>query len=144
MNIELTAQKENLTQLLNSCEKYLLDNGIKKESTVSVLVAVEEIFINIASYAYTQKTGNVFININLNNDGNMKTVRILFEDSGIPFNPLEFGDKFTVYDKLNKLIPGGMGIFLVKSTMENLNYEYKNGKNIFSFEKTFGVENNVD
>ena len=95
-------------------------------------LAVEEIFVNIAHYAYDQKGGEASVTCGV--EGNIITVS--FEDSGKPFNPLEKKDPDLTLSAEERSI-GGLGIFLTKKFMDKVDYKYENGKNRFSFSKKF-------
>ena len=62
------------------------------------------------------------------------TVIISFADQGMKFNPLERKDPDTTLSVEERQI-GGLGIFIVKKSMDSVNYEYKDGSNIFTIEK---------
>ncbi|MCL2035958.1 MAG: SpoIIE family protein phosphatase [Oscillospiraceae bacterium] len=106
-----------------------------EEDKFSIALAVEEIFVNIASYAYAKqeselnKVGDVTIRTRV--DGGFV---IEFEDSGIPYNPLEKSPP-DVNLPLEEREIGGLGLFLVRDMMNKTEYEYKNGKNIFTIMK---------
>ena len=95
-----------------------------------ILIAVEEIFVNIASYAYKpDEDGHV--NLSVTVDG--KAV-IRFEDSGLPFNPLEKSDPDLDVPLMDRKI-GGLGIHFVKKMMDEVEYVYADGKNILTISK---------
>ena len=129
MKIRLSAKNENLSKLLAACENYLFSEF--SAASHLLFMAIEEAFVNIASYAYENKNGYVDFEI-LRTDDNR--VRVTFTDSGVPFDPIHFNDDETAKKHIDNLIPGGLGIALIKHAMENLKYEYTNGNNVFSFE----------
>ena len=87
-------------------------------------IAVEEIFVNIASYAYEGKEGPSEIIFELND----KVAEITFIDSGIPYDPLAKEDPDITLSAEQRQI-GGLGIFMVKKSMDDMKYEYSDGKN---------------
>ncbi len=93
-------------------------------------LAVEEIFVNIAHYAYSGKGGEASVTCSIA-DG---TMTITFEDCGIPFNPLEKKDPDITLSAEERSI-GGLGIFLTKKFMDSVNYVYEDGKNKLTFSK---------
>lgn len=99
---------------------------------MQVELAVEEIFVNISSYAYHPQTGEAEVGVDIGTDP--LTVTIRFVDQGHPFNPLEKPDADTTR-KAEEREPGGLGILLVKRTMDQMDYTYKNGKNILTIKK---------
>lgn len=99
--------------------------GIPQPKIMKVLISAEEIFSNISRYAYDEP-GNADITIYVA-DG---MFNVLFEDTGIPYNPLEKGDPDITLSAEERQI-GGLGIFIVKKTMDKAEYERKDGKNTF-------------
>lgn len=104
-------------------EKY--DCPMKKTMTISV--AVEEIFVNVAHYAYrdSDKTGDVQVSVSKNDDD----IIIGFIDSGKPFNPLLREDPDVTLSAEDRKI-GGLGIYMVKQSMDDVTYEFRDGNNI--------------
>ena len=95
-------------------------------------VAVEEIFVNIASYAYGDETGKVVLKIKIDNDP--KKAVITFMDSGIPYDPLAKEDPDVTLSAEERQI-GGLGIFMTKQFMDELEYEYTDGQNVLTLKK---------
>lgn len=96
-------------------------------------LVVEELFINIASYAYKEnESGKCKIIIEY--DKEKQEVKISFEDNGIKFNPLEKEDPDTNFEIQDMQI-GGLGIYIVKESMDNVEYKYENNKNILILSK---------
>lgn len=95
-------------------------------------IAVEEIYVNIAHYAYNPNIGEATIYYASEKDP--LRVMIQFLDHGIPYNPLEKEDPDTSLSAEERGV-GGLGIFMVKKSMDNISYEYKDGKNILTIQK---------
>ena len=95
-------------------------------------IAVEELFVNIAHYAYAPSTGNVVIRVEMHEDP--LSVEISFIDSGIQYDPLAKPDPDTTL-KAKERQKGGLGIFMVKKSMDSMTYAYKDGKNILTIRK---------
>ncbi|MBR3812722.1 MAG: ATP-binding protein [Spirochaetaceae bacterium] len=93
-------------------------------------LAVEEIFVNIAHYAYKPETGQAEIDCKFENG----TLTVVFSDSGKKFDPLARQDPDTSLALEERKI-GGLGIFLTKQFMDSVLYEYADGKNILTIEK---------
>ena len=102
------------------------------KAQMQVDVAVEEIFVNVASYAYAPGVGNVTIRVEI--PDNPRTVVITFIDNGVPYDPLAKADPDVTLSAEERGI-GGLGIFMVKKSMDDMVYEYKNGQNILSIKK---------
>lgn len=96
-------------------------------------LAVEEIFVNIAHYAYAPQTGEATITCNLNKE--TREMQIIFSDSGKPFNPLDRDEPDVTLPAEERGI-GGLGIFLTKKYMDEVSYEYSGGKNNLTLKKT--------
>ena len=113
-----------------------LEKDVDMKTITKIDLVIEEIFVNIASYAYEkEKSGTV--NINIEHQDNK--IIITFEDEGIPFNPLLVKDpdiKQSVEDRK----PGGLGIYMVKKMMDNVEYMYHNNKNILIIEKNLSAK----
>jgi len=103
-----------------------------KHIRMQLKLAVEEIFVNISSYAYHPGMGQVEVGVDI--DGEPPTVTIRFLDQGRPFNPLNQPDVDISLSAQDREI-GGLGILLVKKTMDQVNYAYENGKNILTIKK---------
>ena len=95
-------------------------------------VAIDELFSNIAKYAYHPDTGPATVRVEVENDP--LAVVITFIDNGIPYDPLSHNDPDTTLSAEARSI-GGLGIYLVKKTMDDITYEYKNGQNILRIKK---------
>lgn len=113
-----------------------IDNEIKDIKDSKLLtkfnLVVEEVFVNIVSYAYDDTNTNNTVTISIN-DSDDKTI-ITFIDSGKHFNPLIKDDPDLSLDVDERPV-GGLGIYLVKKMMDNVEYEYKDNKNILTIEK---------
>ena len=120
---------DDVEQFIQTCLK---DCGASRKTLMQIRLAVEEIFVNIASYAYGASIGPVEVRCDTFDDP-MRTV-ICFLDAGTPFDPLAKEDADTSADALMER-EGGLGILLVKETMDEMHYEYKDGKNVLSFTK---------
>lgn len=140
MKIKIEAKKENLSRVISFCEDFLVSEFNPDYRNNLLLVAVEEIFANISSYAFGNKTGYAEIEL-LRTDENK--IRVSFKDNGCPFNPLEFESDNHAKNNIDNLVPGGLGLYIVKNSMTNLKYEYNGDCNIFSFE-TAKEEKNED
>ncbi|SDB05426.1 ATP-binding protein [Eubacterium oxidoreducens] len=95
-------------------------------------VVIDEIFSNIAQYAYDGKTGKASVCVEFE-DGNEVMV-LTFKDSGKPYNPLENKEPDVTLSAEERPI-GGLGIFMVKKMMDAVQYEYKECKNILQVKK---------
>lgn len=96
-------------------------------------VAVEEIFVNIAHYAYSPDQGGE-ATVRCCVGGDPLQVTIQFLDNGKPFNPLAKEDPDITLSAEERRI-GGLGILMVKKSMDAVDYSYEDGKNILTIKK---------
>ena len=122
------AQVSKLDAVIDFVEEQLGDSCSIKTLT-QLKIAVEELFVNIASYAY-KDGGSMTLYISKQNG----TATLCFTDSGVPFNPLAKPDP-DVNASIDERVPGGLGIYMVKKSMDKCDYKYENGKNIFTITK---------
>ena len=128
----IEAKRENLPTVLAFVDEQLEAAGCPMLTQTSIDVAVEEVFINIASYAYELESGTAVVQVTVMDDP--LSVEITFIDNGNPYDPLKKEDPDITLPK-QKRKKGGLGIFMVKKTMDNVTYEYKDGKNILTITK---------
>ena len=128
--LEVPALKENLSQVISFVGERLEEAGCGMKLQIQLETAVEEIFINIASYAYPEKQGTAVIELSCENG----TAQITFTDQGIPFDPLARTDPDTTLPAEARPI-GGLGILMVKKMMDKVTYRRENGCNILSIQK---------
>ena len=131
LNIE--ASTDNLRQVLDFVDGCLEEAGCPVKVQMQIDVAVEEIFVNIASYAYAPATGDANVKIAIAED----EVNITFSDSGIPYDPLAKEDPDITLSAGERPI-GGLGIFMTKKMMDDVVYEYREGCNTLMLVKRFG------
>ena len=122
-NVEVvTAFVKEELKLLNCSSKVLMQ----------IEVAIDELFSNIAYYAYENSKGKATVRVEISNDP--LAVIITFIDDGTPYDPLKKKDPNTLLSA-DERQAGGLGIYLVKKMMDEIVYEYKEGKNILSIKK---------
>lgn len=128
--INIEAKIENLDRVnsfLHDCIDVL---GCSMRTVMQLEIAVEELFSNICFYAYGEEGGTVCVQIDV--DGTF--VSITFIDGGRPYDPLKKEDPDITLGVEERPI-GGLGIYMVKESMDNIVYEYKNEKNILTISK---------
>ena len=131
-SIIIDAVDEAMDPVQDFIREKLLSYGCDKKILLEIRLAVEEIFINIISYAYRPEIGKAEILCVVEDDP--MVVIIQFMDSGQPFNPLDVEDADTSGAQFIER-EGGFGIHLVKHTMDSVDYEFKDGKNILRIKK---------
>lgn len=130
--IEIKALTENLQEVISFVDGHLEDMGASMKAQMQIDIAVEELFVNIAHYAYAPDAGEVVISVAKDKEKNQ--ISITFADSGKPYNPLEKTDPDVTLSAEERSI-GGLGIFMVKKSMDDMRYEYKDGQNILTITK---------
>ena len=130
--LNIAALNENLPEVLKFIGENLEAIGCNPAVSTRIEIAVEEIFSNIANYAYNPETGSASVTVDVCEAPLM--VRISFADQGKPYNPLE-KENPDVKLKISERRRGGLGIFMTKKFMDHVRYEYKDGKNILTIEK---------
>ena len=132
--LEIKAVRENLPQVIGFTEKILDETDCPIKARMQIALAVEEVFINIASYAYASKEGFTTVRAEITEDPH--GIRITFADSGMPYDPLKKSDPDVTLSAEDREI-GGLGIFMIKKLMDDIRYAYQDGKNILVLEKKF-------
>ena len=112
--------------------KKLLSYRYAHADEMQIEVSVEEIFVNIAHYAYGPETGKATVRVEVTDDP--VEVSVTFIDRGVPYDPLAKKDPDITLSAEQREI-GGLGIFMTKKIMDNIVYEYKNGSNILKLVK---------
>ena len=130
--IDIEATTDNLPQVLEFIDKHLEEAGCPLKSQMQIDVAAEEIFVNIAHYAYNPEKGMAKVRVEVGDDP--LHVAITFIDHGVRYDPLAKEDPDVTLSAEERQI-GGLGIFLVKNTMDDVTYEYDNGSNILTLKK---------
>ena len=126
------AKDEFLQDVLGFVEETLESYECPMKTQVAVCVAIEEIFVNIAHYAYGDGEGNADVVIGF--DENSREVTFRVSDKGIPFNPLDRPDPDITLPAEEREI-GGLGILITKKTMDSVTYTNENGENILTMIK---------
>ncbi len=109
----------------------LEEMGCSMKTVLQMNVAIDEIFSNICYYAYPKGSGQAVIRVEETDDA---MVCVSFEDSGTPFNPLDRNDPDVTLSLAERTI-GGLGIFMVKKSMDDVRYAWEDGHNKLSLYK---------
>lgn len=129
--LTLPAEIERLPEVLSFVEEQLEEVGCPMKAQMQISVAVEEVYVNIASYAYAPGTGVATIRLERTEE---PAVTITFIDSGVAFNPLEKEDPDVSLPAEEREI-GGLGIFMAKKTMDEVRYERAGMYNVLTLIK---------
>ncbi len=128
----IAADRNNLLKVQSFIDEQLEDAGCPMLTQIAIDVAVEEIFVNISSYAYDQEIGGAVVQVEMLDEP--LSVKITFIDNGKQYDPLAKPDPdITLSAKQRK--KGGLGIYMVKNSMDDMRYEYRDGKNILTIKK---------
>ena len=118
--ITLDATVQHLSDVQAFLEEILEAAGCPMAKLLQIQVAAEEIYINVASYAYAPDTGSVSVSADVSGDPAVFT--LVFTDCGIPFDPLAQSDPDTTLSASERGI-GGLGILLAKKNTDEMRYE---------------------
>ncbi len=132
----MEAKVENLSSVLEFVDTELEMNDCSMKTQMQIDVAVEELFVNVAHYAYTPEIGDVtlIMDVEEGEDGSKKAV-ITFKYSGMPFDPTAKEDPDVTLSAQERQI-GGLGIYMVKKSMDEMKYIYDEGQNVLTITKT--------
>ena len=129
----MKAEREIIPEVIDFIDRELDELGCSEKTKAQINIAIDELYGNIASYAYGEENGEVTVIIE--GDSTPGAVSISFQDEGKPFNPLESREPDITLPARERKI-GGLGIFMVKKSMDDVRYEYRDGKNILTIRKT--------
>ena len=130
--LTIAATVENIETVTDFVNEQLeaLDCPIKAQMQIDI--AIDELFGNIAHYAYNPEIGKATVRVEVIEDP--LAVTITFIDNGVPYDPLAKADPDTTLSAEEREI-GGLGIYMVKKSMDDITYEYKDGQNILMIKK---------
>ena len=132
-NKSFPAKTESLNDVLGFVDQALDNFECPMKIQMAICVAIEEVFVNIARYAYPEGEGEMSLQICFDDQSRAVTFRMT--DKGIPFDPLANPDPDITLSAEDREM-GGLGIFITKKTMDSLSYSYENGENVLTMIKT--------
>lgn len=130
--ITLNATVENIQTVTDFVNEQLENADFPLKATMQIDIAIDELFGNIAQYAYYPSTGVATVQVEITDAP--RSVTITFTDQGTPYNPLENRDPNTTLSADERDV-GGLGIFMAKNCVDSISYEYKDNKNILCVKK---------
>ena len=133
--ITVDALVENLEAVTDFVNEQLESYDCPMKAQMQIDIAIDELFGNIAHYAYNPDIGKATVRVEVLEEP--LSVIITFIDEGVPFDPLSGKEPDTHLSAEERDI-GGLGIFMVKKSMDEIAYRYENGKNILSIRKNIG------
>ena len=131
-NKTFSAKTESLSEVLGFVEETLESFECPMKIQTAICVAIEEVFVNVAHYAYPDGEGDMTLHIGFDDQSRAITFRMT--DKGVPFDPLAKPDPDITLSAEDREI-GGLGIFITKKTMDSLTYAYEDGENILTMTK---------
>ena len=131
--LTLAATLENIPVVTAFIDEQLEALGCPMKAQMQIDIAMDELFGNIAHYAYPDSDGVATVRFDY--DAAARRVSITLIDSGIPFDPLQKADPDVTISADEREV-GGLGIFMVKKTMDGMEYAHENGMNILTIRKT--------
>ena len=130
--LKLAATVENIETVTDFVNEQLEALDCPMKAQMQIDIAIDELFGNIAHYAYNPEVGDATVRVEVIEDP--LAVVITFIDKGVPYDPLEKEDPDTSLSAEDRQI-GGLGIYMVKKSMDDIIYEYKDGQNILKIKK---------
>ena len=131
--LKIDATEDNVTTVNDFLDEFLDENDCSMKAKMQIELAIEEAYINVAKYAYGEQTGKAQLTLGFEKG----ELSIELRDSGKQYNPLERKDPDITLSAEERPI-GGLGIFLVKKTMDSVSYSYENSQNILKMKKKIG------
>ena len=128
----IAATVENIAAVTAFVDEQLEALDCPMKAQMQIDIAIDELFSNIAHYAYNPEVGEATVRVEVIE--NPLSVVITFIDKGVPYDPLTEADPDTTLSAEERKI-GGLGIFMVKKSMDEISYRYENGSNILSIRK---------
>ena len=130
--LTIDAAVENIEKVTGFVSQELEKLDCPMKAELQIAVAIDELFGNIAHYAYNPDVGDATVRVEVTEEP--LAVVISFIDKGVPYDPLAKADPNITLSAEEREI-GGLGIFMVKKTMDDITYEYKDGQNILTIKK---------
>lgn len=125
------ARMDRLEEVLALLDSVLEGVGCPLKTQMQMDVAVEELYVNIAHYAYAPATGPAIVRVDVE-DG--ATVTVTFIDQGMPYDPLAKPDPDVTLSAEKRQI-GGLGIYIAKKTMDDMVYRREGDSNVLTIRK---------
>lgn len=130
--LTLDATVENIPVVTDFVNEQMDALGCSVKVQIQIDVAIDELFSNIARYAYNPDVGPATVRVELTEEP--LSVVVTFVDNGVPYDPLKKGDPDTTLSAEEREI-GGLGVYMVKKSMDAVAYEYKDGQNVLKITK---------
>ncbi len=132
--ITVDATFENIELVTDFVNEVLESWDCPMKAQIQIDIAIDELFGNIARYAYAPGVGKATVRVELSEDENAAVVT--FIDNGVAYDPLKKDDPDTTLSAEDRDV-GGLGIFIVKKSMDDMVYSYEDGQNVLKITKKF-------
>lgn len=132
MELTIAATVENIETVTDFVNEQLEALDCPMKAQMQINIAIDELFGNIAHYAYNPEVGSATVRVEVSEAP--LAVIITFIDNGVPYDPLGKDDPDITLSAEEREI-GGLGIYMVKKSMDEITYEYKDGQNILKIKK---------
>ncbi|MCD7821464.1 MAG: ATP-binding protein [Clostridiales bacterium] len=130
--LSVDAVVESLECVTEFVNQQLETYNCPMKAQMQIDIAIDELFSNIARYAYNPEVGSATVRVEVL-DSPLSVV-ITFIDHGVPYDPLSAADPDITLSAEERQI-GGLGIYMVKKSMDAISYEYKEGQNVLRIKK---------
>ena len=130
--LTIAATVENIEIVTDFVNEQLKALDCPMKFQMQIDIAIDELFGNIAHYAYHPDVGNATVRVEVTEEP--LAVIVTFIDKGMPYDPLKAAEPDITLSAEERQI-GGLGIYMVRKSMDEISYEYKDGKNILSIKK---------
>ena len=131
--LTIAATVENIGVVTDFVDAQLEALDCPMKALMQINIAIDELFGNIAHYAYNPDVGEATVRVEVEEEP--LSVIITFIDGGVPYDPLQAAEPDTTLSAEERAL-GGLGIFMVRKSMDEITYRYENGRNILSIRKT--------
>lgn len=134
---KIPASMEHLSRVMSLTGRFLKEAGCGEDDRRHIEISIEEIFTNIASYAYEKGDGTVWIEWDVReSEEGQKEVVIRFQDEGAPYDPFARKDPDLTLPIEDRPV-GGLGVYMVKQFMDDASHCYERGRNVTVIKKRF-------
>ena len=130
--LTIAATVENIETVTDFVNEQLEALDCPMKAMMQIDIAIDELFGNIAHYAYNPEVGSATVRVEVAEEP--LSVIITFIDNGVPFDPLATEDPDVTLSVEERGV-GGLGVYMVKKSMDEITYTYKNGQNILTIKK---------
>ena len=130
--LTIAATVENIGTVTDFVDAQLEALDCPMKAQMQINIAIDELFGNIAHYAYNPDVGEATVRVEVEEEP--LSVIITFIDGGVPYDPLQAAEPDTTLSAEERTL-GGLGIFMVRKSMDEITYRYENGRNILSIRK---------